>query len=238
MSDSSPSARSAAAIERARALIDPEVMDEIAGIFGMLGDPTRTRICYALLEAGELCVCDLAWVVGSSQGLVSRETVRQGRGRPHHAYVLTDLGLQQLGDNYGELALLLWNEMIQISDAQIRQAVVGRLRDAFVKRYGAQVTGATLADRLEQLRQALIQRGFHVEIDERGGLPVLRENNCPYHELATADRGICELEQEVFQQVLGVPLTLTQCCRDGHGSCEFQPVTQGGQAQSAESTLI
>src|SRR4051812_43050056 len=94
-----------------------------------------------------------------SQGLVSRETVRQGRGRPHHAYVLTDLGLQQLGDNYGELALLLWNELIRIPDLQVRQTVVGRLRDAFVKRYGSHVTGETVNDRLEQLRQALTQRG-------------------------------------------------------------------------------
>ncbi len=71
MVDPSPSSRSAAAIERARALIDPEVMDEIAGIFRMLGDPTRTRICYALLEAGELCVGDLASVVDAPESAVS-----------------------------------------------------------------------------------------------------------------------------------------------------------------------
>jgi DNA-binding transcriptional ArsR family regulator len=36
-----------------------------------LGDPTRLRVAHALLVGDELCVCDLAWVVGSSQGLVS-----------------------------------------------------------------------------------------------------------------------------------------------------------------------
>lgn len=36
-----------------------------------LGDPTRLRIAHALHVGGELCVCDLAWIVGSSQGLVS-----------------------------------------------------------------------------------------------------------------------------------------------------------------------
>ncbi|ACU97581.1 ArsR/SmtB family transcription factor [Saccharomonospora viridis] len=36
-----------------------------------LGEPTRLRIAYALHAGAELCVCDLAWIIGSSQGLVS-----------------------------------------------------------------------------------------------------------------------------------------------------------------------
>lgn len=37
----------------------------------VLGDPTRLRIAHVLRVGDELCVCDLAWIVGSSQGLVS-----------------------------------------------------------------------------------------------------------------------------------------------------------------------
>ena len=36
-----------------------------------LGDVTRMRIARALHVGEELCVCDLAWIVGASQGLVS-----------------------------------------------------------------------------------------------------------------------------------------------------------------------
>src|SRR5437660_1626524 len=66
------------------------------------------------------------------------------------------------------------------------------------------------------------------EIGAGGALPILRENNCPYSELADGDRGICELEQEVFQRVLGADVKLSQCCLDGHHCCEFevsQPVS-------------
>ncbi|MFO0918280.1 MAG: transcriptional regulator [Planctomycetaceae bacterium] len=164
-------------------------------------------------------------------GFVSRETVRQGRGRPYHAYVVTELGLRQLGDNYGELALLLWNELSQLEDQGVRRSVLNRLKQAFAQRYGANVSGETLKQRLEQLGDSLRQRGFRVEIDHRDGLPILRENNCPYHELANRDRGICELEQDVFEEVLGVRLSLTQCCRDGHGCCEFQPVIPSDEAK-------
>jgi ArsR family transcriptional regulator, lead/cadmium/zinc/bismuth-responsive transcriptional repressor len=36
-----------------------------------LGDPTRLTIATALLTGDELCVCDVAWVVGQAQNLVS-----------------------------------------------------------------------------------------------------------------------------------------------------------------------
>ncbi len=44
---------------------------ELAELFRLLGDATRTRILYALLEAGELCVCDLAAAVDAAETSVS-----------------------------------------------------------------------------------------------------------------------------------------------------------------------
>lgn len=43
-----------------------------------LGDPTRLRLASALAVGTELCVCDLAWVSGLAQNLVSHH-VRQLR---------------------------------------------------------------------------------------------------------------------------------------------------------------
>ena len=44
----------------------------MAESFKLLGDPTRARVLYALLEAGELCVCDLAATVEVPQPTVSQ----------------------------------------------------------------------------------------------------------------------------------------------------------------------
>ena len=41
-------------------LISAADANELAACFRLLGDPKRVRILYALLEAGELCVCDIA----------------------------------------------------------------------------------------------------------------------------------------------------------------------------------
>lgn len=43
---------------------------ELADIFGLLADPGRLKVLVALLD-GEMCVCDLAAVAGSSESAVS-----------------------------------------------------------------------------------------------------------------------------------------------------------------------
>lgn len=56
----------------AGSLIDVDVAGDLAELFRLLGDPTRVRILFALLEAGELCVCDVAAVVETSETKVSQ----------------------------------------------------------------------------------------------------------------------------------------------------------------------
>ncbi len=45
---------------------------QLSQVFKLLADPTRARILYALLEAGELCVCDLAATVSVPETSVSQ----------------------------------------------------------------------------------------------------------------------------------------------------------------------
>ncbi|MFQ5689106.1 MAG: ArsR/SmtB family transcription factor [Gemmatimonadota bacterium] len=50
--------------------VDPDVLTYLADTFQILANPTRLQIVEAL-AARELCVCDLAAVVGASQSAVS-----------------------------------------------------------------------------------------------------------------------------------------------------------------------
>lgn len=61
---------------------DLAAVDAAAAGARALGDPTRLRLATALLSGEELCVCDLAWVVGLAQNLVS-----------HHLRLLKAAGL-------------------------------------------------------------------------------------------------------------------------------------------------
>ena len=78
----------------------PEDADVAAGKARALSDPTRLMLAAALLEANELCVCDLAWIAERSQTLVSHHVralrshgiVRSRREGKMVMYSLTEEG--------------------------------------------------------------------------------------------------------------------------------------------------
>ncbi|MBA3472270.1 MAG: helix-turn-helix transcriptional regulator [Rubrobacter sp.] len=77
-----------------------------------LSDPTRLVVAAALREGGELCVCDLAWISGRAQNLVSHHLrvlrshglVSSRRDGKMVMYSLTGTGLALLGAVLGGYA--------------------------------------------------------------------------------------------------------------------------------------
>lgn len=69
-----------------------------------------------------------------SLNFIQRETVRSGRGRPFHAYSVTAVGQRELGENYADLAMILWGELRQIEDPAVRELIFERIREALVAR--------------------------------------------------------------------------------------------------------
>jgi len=63
--------QAALAAVRAR-LLGSTVVQSVADVFRLLGDPTRVRLVDALSH-GERCVCDLAALVGQSESAVSHQ---------------------------------------------------------------------------------------------------------------------------------------------------------------------
>ena len=61
--------------ESLRARLDREQTAELAARLKLFGDPTRLLIARALSEH-ELCGCDLAWISGASEKLVSHHLGR------------------------------------------------------------------------------------------------------------------------------------------------------------------
>ncbi len=51
---------------------DEELLYDLAELFKIFGDSTRIRILYVLSEA-EMCVCDIAQLLGMSQSAISHQ---------------------------------------------------------------------------------------------------------------------------------------------------------------------
>ena len=95
------------------ALLDTVSAREAAERARALSDPTRLVLAAALREGGELCVCDLAWISGRAQNLVSHHLrvlrshglVTSRRDGKLVMYSLTDEGRTLLGAVLGEKVL-------------------------------------------------------------------------------------------------------------------------------------
>lgn len=51
---------------------DEDILEDLAALFKVFGDPTRVKILYVLFQS-ELCVCDLAEVLQMSQSAISHQ---------------------------------------------------------------------------------------------------------------------------------------------------------------------
>ena len=91
-------------------LLDGEAAQGAAERAKALSDPTRLTLAEALREGEELCVCDLSWIVGRSQNLVShhlgalrsRGLVRSRKDGKMVMYSLTPIGRSLLGVVVGD----------------------------------------------------------------------------------------------------------------------------------------
>ena len=167
------------------------------------------------------------------QGLVERrlagrqtgqlgEASRAGRGRPSHVYSLSEKARRQAGNNDGDLALMLWDEIRSVKDAAVRRGLLQRIAGAMGRLYDGQMKGATMAGRMDSLKEVFAERDVPLEVERRGDKPVLKVLDCPYPELAEKDRGICAVERMLFSQLLSAPVKLSQCRLEGHTCCQFE----------------
>lgn len=155
--------------------------------------------------------------------LVKRVSESVGRGRPTHRYSLSREGVRSCGTNYEDLVRVLWNEIRDIEDPDIRytllRGIVSRLADL----YRDKVEGETLAERLQSLVSLMGDRQVPFEVKQEKGspLPVLSALACPYPGLSEQDRTVCSMERMLFSEILGGNLKMTSCRLDGGKHCTF-----------------
>jgi DeoR family suf operon transcriptional repressor len=197
-----PSGSDASVLELLRLQASLEVSDLAAGL-GVTATAVRQRLD-RLMRAG----------------LVERVTVAKPRGRPSHAYSLTPAGRRVGGDNFKDLAMVLWREIREIRAPEIRSGLISRIGTALAASYRDRVSGQDIGERLESIAALFRDQEISCSV-EHDLLPVLTTRSCPYPDLAEADRGICAAERLMLQELVGSPIQLADCRLDGPMACRF-----------------
>jgi len=177
------------------------------------------------------------------EGVVTREVVRPAgesdstsrpRGRPAFVYRLTDKGRRFGGDNFRDLAMILWREVRSVAAPEVRRGLVSRIGASLATLYRPHIAGSStgnnagdsVRERLERTANLLRDRDIACSVspapDGSGVLAILTSHVCPYPELAEQDRGICAAERSMLQDLLGAGVRLASCRLDGAESCRFE----------------
>jgi predicted ArsR family transcriptional regulator len=195
------------------------------------------KILAYIQRHGEATVKDLEELLGISttavrehlthlqaKDLVATRLVRQGPGRPHAVYFLTDEAQDLFPKEYDTLTNMLLREIASQEGPDRLQVLLDAVGARLAEEYRGQVSGAELPERLAALRAVLERRGIPVELQPAGDS--FRLFACPYLDVAQEHAGVCLMERRMVEQMLGEQVVLEGTIREGRRSCHFTVVNK------------
>lgn len=204
-------------------------------LYHRLDDSSRGQILKLLQRYGAMEIKDLRRELGMSDtairqqlhslaadGLIrTSQGVAQGPGRPSRLYELSDEARHLFAHYSEDLALNLYAELMEEEGPDRVRRLLERVGKRLAEQYQAQIMGNELQERVLALASILDGKGIMSDVSQEADVIVLHEYNCPYHELASTHREICEMEKDMIAQVLDAEVELTNCMMDGHRGCTF-----------------
>ncbi len=163
-------------------------------------------------------------------GLICREPIRRGRGRPYYVYRLTREGEQEFGWLLPDLAAALWTELSGQADEHVRKRLTDSLAQKLAGPIRANLALSAGMSRIRSFVSLLRRQGTDIELDLSGQWPVVRQYDCPFGALARDTPGICKLSQAIIRYVLESDVLIC-CCRAKDkeaGWCDYRVQTAAG----------
>lgn len=156
-------------------------------------------------------------------GYVERETKKAPKGRPKVIFKLSDSTRDNVfPNNYSDLTNYFLN---YIEDNYGIQAVEKALRDRnkeTSKRYENILKGETLSERVANLRTLRDKEGYMAEQNKVSDDSFeLLEYNCPIFRIAEQYGFTCNLEREMFENLLVADVDSIHRVVDGQNVCRF-----------------
>lgn len=161
-------------------------------------------------------------------GLVSRQAVRHGVGRPRHVYDVTDAAQDLFPTNYDGLASGLLAAIRAIGGEELvdgvfderRRMTRDRIRQRMADRLAPQ---ARLVDRARELAVIQDEQGYLAEtLIAADGVIRLVERNCAIHRVAADNGAACQAELELFREILGPDVVRETHIAAGDRCCTYR----------------
>ncbi len=223
-------------------------VDNITTALRWKQDSPSSTILRVLQQHGPSSIRHLEHTVGVSTNAVREQLVQlqaaelvqitkqsHGAGRPLHLYSLTVRAQHLLSQGYDTLLNLLFAEILAQDGPAKLQALLHGVSQRLAGEYAADPTSIAADGQLSAMQKAFAQHNMPLTVVEQAGELRLRTWSCPYIDVASEHRSVCDMETDMLTQVLGQPVHLEQRIVDGAAGCCF--VVDHYPSPSAESAI-
>jgi predicted ArsR family transcriptional regulator len=170
------------------------------------------------------------------QGLVQSGTQPQGVGRPRKVWSLTAEADPLFPEGYADLAVdLLQEARRQFGQRGVDALLTARLaKQTKAYRRHMPPAKAALSRRVRTLARLRSEEGYMAEVvRHRDDDFTLIENHCPVCAAATICVGLCNMEQQMFEQLLGSGVTVqrSEHVLEGERRCTYRITRRSAAAR-------
>ena len=161
-------------------------------------------------------------------GLVAREAIRHGVGRPRHVYDITPAAQDLFPTNYDGLASGLLAAIHAIGGDDLIDDVFEErkrlTRDRVRRRIAERVSDeASLVERTRELAVIQDEQGYLAEaVVGADGVIRLVERNCAIHRVAADHAAACQAELDLFREILGTSVVRETHIATGDRCCTYR----------------
>ncbi|HEX9098139.1 MAG TPA: MarR family transcriptional regulator [Candidatus Dormibacteraeota bacterium] len=148
------------------------------------------------------------------------------RGRPESVYTLTAAAHAYFPHSHQELA----SDLVEfLSEAQLKQFFERRAARLEAE-YAPRLAGLDFEGRVRELAKLATEHGHMAEVVElAGGGLAIRHCNCPIQDVAARTGLPCMNEQQMYERLLGAPMTRSTWMREAAGDCTYEVKESGGK---------
>lgn len=156
-------------------------------------------------------------------GFITNTSLNQTGGRPSRIYTLTDHGMELFPRHYSLFSNLLFRwikEKLGSRDAKKCMADLGK---QVANEFSAQVEkAATSEEKIDTVVKIMKDLGYDTKAEKRQGkTSEIVANNCVFHQLASENNEVCELDISFLTNILKHRIEHKECMVKGGSCCRF-----------------
>lgn len=154
--------------------------------------------------------------------LITRETLKEGIGRPKVIYNTTEAAEELFPKYYSWLAEQLIRELIGEYGEKKMNSLLQKVGTTFSQPYLERVHGKSLEERIGVVADVLNEWGAYTCVENSGEYYLLKNYNCSFYTVAQKYPQVCCVHATFLEQLLEQNPERIQSMAEGNDYCAYQ----------------